>query len=126
MPSNPLPNREEFRVNVDVSAWFTDAQQAEAMAKAIREKVLEMFDEWSFMDGYCRNAGVSSRVASMKNPPDSETIHVRLPPKTVADAIREYQELKQTSPVTLLHKVLDKLIGLKCPNCHTEISVVIE
>lgn len=61
MPSNPLPNREEFRVNVDVSAWFTDEKQAEGMAEAIRAKVLEMFSEWEFMDGYCRNVGVSSR-----------------------------------------------------------------
>lgn len=124
--SKPLPNSEEFRLTFNLIAKFVDEAQAEAMGEAIRHQVLDMFESLSVADGYCRNAGISSRVTSEKNVPAPTPLTVRQPPKTIADAIREYQELKNTSPVTLLHKVLDKLIGLKCPNCHQDISITIE
>lgn len=122
----PLPDGEEFRITVDVTAMFTDAEQADGSAKVIREKIEDMFDSWAFIDSFSRNVRVVSRVESTKNAPPAPSLQIRLPPKTVADAIREYQELKHTSPVTLLHKVLDKLIGLTCPHCHKEIGITIE
>lgn len=123
--SKPLPDGQEFEITVRLKARFVDGKQAEGCAESLRDRTLKLFEEWEFMDGYCRNPGVNSVVRDMKTVPGQETA-IRLPPKTVADAIREYHELKHSSPATLLHKVLDKLIGLTCPHCHKEVSITIE
>ncbi len=45
---------------------------------------------------------------------------------TIADAIAEYKATRGSSAVKLLHKVLDKIIGLKCPHCHGDVSITIK
>ena len=125
MPSKSLPNAEEFEITVRLTARFVDAKQAEGCADTLRDRTLKLFEEWEFMDGYCRNAGVSSYIRKTGEP-SAAPFAIRLPPKTIEDAIREYKESRNTSPVSLLHRVLDKLIGLTCPHCHKEVSITIE
>jgi K+-transporting ATPase c subunit len=45
---------------------------------------------------------------------------------TIADAIAEYKATRGSSAVKLLHKVLDKIIGLKCPHCHGDVNITIK
>jgi hypothetical protein len=47
-------------------------------------------------------------------------------PITIADAIAEYKATRGTSAVNLLHKVLDQIIGLRCPQCGEDIKVTLE
>lgn len=44
---------------------------------------------------------------------------------TIADAIAEYKATRDSSAVKLLHRVLDKIIGLKCPHCGNDVPIVI-
>lgn len=46
--------------------------------------------------------------------------------QTVAEAIEEYKATRGSHAVRLLHRVLDKLIGLKCGHCGKDVSVTIE
>jgi len=45
---------------------------------------------------------------------------------TIADEIAEYKATRETSAVNLLNRVLDKIIGLKCPHCGENVSITIE
>lgn len=45
---------------------------------------------------------------------------------TISDAIAQYKATRGSSAVRLLHKILDKIIGLKCPHCHKDVSIKIE
>lgn len=123
--SKPLPGGQEFEITVRLTARFVDEKQAEGCADTLRDRTLTLFSDWEFMDGFCRNPGVSSYIRKAGEP-SAAPFAIRLPPKTIEDAIREYKETRQTAPVTLLHKVLDKLIGLTCPHCHKEVSITIE
>ena len=47
-------------------------------------------------------------------------------PRTIQDAIDEYKATRESSATKLLHRVLDKLIGLHCPHCFKDIPIRIE
>lgn len=44
----------------------------------------------------------------------------------IADAITEYKATRGTAAVKLLHRVLGKLVGLKCNHCGKEVSITTE
>lgn len=46
--------------------------------------------------------------------------------RTIADSIADYKATRGTPAVKLLHRVLDKIIGLKCPHCHGDVNITIE
>src|SRR5436305_14456581 len=45
--------------------------------------------------------------------------------RTIADEIAEYKAVRGTAAVNLLHRVLDKIVGLKCPHCHGDVNITI-
>ena len=69
---------------------------------------------------------------SLPEEPTGESLNKALakhdPPtgRTIADAIAEYKATRNTAAVKLLHRVLDKLVGLKCPHCREAVSVVLD
>lgn len=53
----------------------------------------------------------------------TEWIKMIVPPATITDAIAEYKATQGSSAERLLHKIFDKIVGLKCPHCHGDVTI---
>lgn len=45
---------------------------------------------------------------------------------TIAEEIAEYNATKNSSAAKLLHRVLDKITGLRCPHCGNDVNITLD
>lgn len=112
---------------VERPGWkFMLGETAKTMDNIVAERP-HMFDGfWALRHEQVRDSLPEAPTAESLNRALAKYDVPSAPKRTIADDIAEYKATRGTSTVKLLHRVLDKLVDLRCPHCRERVSVILD